>query len=237
MPYQTAAGDMDSDLAVYMDRNHCPYKVCKYHFRICPAENVYGRPFGDEQSNRRFTVSIAADDFRSPAEILCDHRLCCSNICRNSGRPSDQDSLRTEENTGERFSLNEDAEGIAADEFERLIMKYIPVSQEIIRENTAFNKENGEYYWTGLGCMNYAPTCFGTSVPEVVDIKENDDETTTLTVNAVCEMVMNDEAIITHELTIKEDADGSFKYMGNKILDDGINRIPDYQYRIRVSDD
>ena len=25
--------------------------------------------------------------------------------------------------------------------------------------------------------------------------------------------------------------------MGNKILDDGINRIPDYQYRIRVSDD
>ena len=139
--------------------------------------------------------------------------------------------------TGERFSLNEDAEGIAADEFERLIMKYIPVSQEIIRENTAFNKENGEYYWTGLGCMNYAPTCFGTSVPEVVDIKENDDGTTTLTVNAVCEMVMNDEAIITHELTIKEDADGSFKYMGNKILDDGINRIPDYQYRIRVSDD
>lgn len=139
--------------------------------------------------------------------------------------------------TGERFSLNEDAEGIAADEFERLIMKYIPVSQEIIRENTAFNKENGEYYWTGLGCMNYAPTCFDTSVPEVVDIKENDDGTTTLTVNAVCEMVMNDEAIITHELTIKEDADGSFKYMGNKILDDGINRIPDYQYRIRVSDD
>ena len=55
--------------------------------------------------------------------------------------------------------------------------------------------------------------------------------------NAVCEMVMNDEAIITHELTIKEDADGGFKYMGNKILDDGINRIPDYQYRIRVSDD
>ena len=39
------------------------------------------------------------------------------------------------------------------------------------------------------------------------------------------------------ELTIKEDADGSFKYMGNKILDDGINRKPDYQYRIRVSDD
>ena len=139
--------------------------------------------------------------------------------------------------TGERFSLNEDAEGIAAEEFERLITKYIPASREIIRQNTVFNEDKGEYYWAGLGCMNYAPTCFGTSVPEVVEIKENDDGTITLTVNAVCEMILNDEAIITHELTIKEDTNGSFMYMGNKILDDGINRIPEYQYRIRVSDD
>ena len=136
-----------------------------------------------------------------------------------------------------RYGHKEGVLELTAEEFERLITKYIPVSREIIRQNTVFNEDKGEYYWAGLGCMNYAPTCFGTSVPEVVDIKENDDGTTTLTVNAVCEMVMNDEAIITHELTIKEDADGSFKYMGNKILDDGINRIPDYQYRIRVSDD
>lgn len=48
-------------------------------------------------------------------------------------------------------------------------------------------------------------------------------------------MVLNDEAIITHELIIKENSDGSFMYMGNKILDDGINNIPDYEYRIRSS--
>ena len=29
--------------------------------------------------------------------------------------------------------------------------------------------------------------------------------------------------------------DGGFMYMGNKILDDGINSIPGYQYRIRMS--
>ena len=91
------------------------------------------------------------------------------------------------------------------------------------------------YYWARLGCMNYSPTFFGTSYPEVVDIKENDDGTVTLTVNAVCEMVLNDEAIITHELTIRESEDGSFMYMGNKILDDGINRIPVYQFRISIS--
>ncbi len=138
--------------------------------------------------------------------------------------------------TGDRFVMEEDADGIPADQFENLIMKYIPASQEIIRRSAAFNEESGEYCWARLGCMNYAPTCFGTSYPEVVDIKENDDGTITLTVNAVCEMVLNNEAVITHELTIKEKADGSFLYMGNQILDDGINRIPDYQYRIRVSD-
>ena len=40
-----------------------------------------------------------------------------------------------------------------------------------------------------------------------------------------------------YHLIIKEDTDGSFKYMENKILEDGIKRIPEYQYRIRVSDD
>ena len=55
------------------------------------AENVCGRPFGDEQSNRPSAVSIAADDSCFPVEILCDCRLCCSNIRRNSGRPFDQD--------------------------------------------------------------------------------------------------------------------------------------------------
>ena len=44
----------------------------------------------------------------------------------------------------------------------------------------------------------------------------------------------NDEAIIIHELTIKENEDGSFMYMGNKILNDGIDHIPDYQYRIHL---
>ena len=36
-------------------------------------------------------ILIAADDSCFPAEILCHCRLCCSNLRRNSGRPSDQD--------------------------------------------------------------------------------------------------------------------------------------------------
>lgn len=40
--------------------------------------------------------------------------------------------------------------------------------------------------------MFCAPTFFGTSLPEVTDIRRNEDGTVTLTVEAVC------DAVITH---------------------------------------
>ena len=123
--------------------------------------------------------------------------------------------------------------GIPKEEFESLIMEYLPVTKEQIREYAVFDEENQTYVWAGTGCGNYAPTFFGTSLPEVVDIKENEDGTVTLTVEAVCDMVICDDAVITHELTIRLEEDGSFQYLGNEILGDGIKHIPDYQYRIR----
>ena len=47
-----------------------------------------------------------------------------------------------------------------------------------------------------------------------------------------CDMVICDDALITHELTVRFADDGSFQYLGNEILNDGIKQIPDYQYRI-----
>ena len=35
--------------------------------------------------------------------------------------------------------------------------------------------------------------------------------------------------------TVKFADDGSFQYLGNEILNDGIKEIPDYQYRINVN--
>ena len=134
--------------------------------------------------------------------------------------------------TGERFVFPEEAKGIDADAFETLIMKYFPVARETIRECTPYDDVNQVYYWDSLGCMNYAPTYFDTSFPEVTDMKTNEDGTITLTINAVCEMILNDEAFITHELTVKTNEDGSFVYLGNTILEDGIEKIPQYQYRI-----
>ena len=134
---------------------------------------------------------------------------------------------------GEKFNSEDYPNGIPKEEFESLIMEYLPITAEQIREYAAFDEENQTYLWARLGCFNYAPTFFGTSLPEVVDIKENEDGTVTLTVEAVCDMVICDDAVITHELTVRFAEDGSFQYLGNEILNDGIMHIPDYQYRIK----
>ena len=134
---------------------------------------------------------------------------------------------------GEKFNPEDYPNGIPKEEFESLIMEYLPVTKEQIREYAVFDEENQTYYWARLGCFNYAPTFFGTSLPEVVNIKENEDGTITLTVEAVCDMVICDDAVITHELTVRFAEDGSFQYLGNEILNDGIMHIPDYQYRIK----
>lgn len=63
--------------------------------------------------------------------------------------------------------------------------------------------------------------------------QRNGDGTVTLTVEAVCDTVICDDAVITHELTVRFAEDGSFQYLGNKILNDGILQTPDYQYRIK----
>lgn len=134
-----------------------------------------------------------------------------------------------------QFEYENYPNGIPKEEFESLIMEYLPVTVEQIREYAVFDEENQTYVWVRLGCFNYAPTFFGTSVPEVTDVKENEDGTITLTVDAVCEMILCDEAVITHEVKIRVAEDGSFQYLGNKILNNGIEDIPDYQYRINAN--
>ena len=104
---------------------------------------------------------------------------------------------------GDKFNSEDYPDGIPKEEFESLIMEYLPITAEQIREYAVFDEENQIYYWARLGCFNYAPTFFGTSLPEVVNINENEDGTITLTVEAVCDMVICDDAVITHELTVK----------------------------------
>ena len=148
---------------------------------------------------------------------------------------------------GRKFTPDADSPNeISGEAFESLMMEYLPVTVEQIREYAVYHETNGEksseisdresrtYAWVGLGCGNYAPTYFGTSLPEVTDIRSNDDGTVTLMVDAVCGMILCDDAVITHELTVEFDGNGRFRYLGNKILNDGISSIPAYQYRMKA---
>lgn len=45
-------------------------------------------------------------------------------------------------------------------------------------------------------------------------------------------MVLNDDSLITHELTIEMGEDGSFKYLGNRIREEVLRDLPVYQYRV-----
>lgn len=115
--------------------------------------------------------------------------------------------------------------GIPKDEFESLIMEYLPITVKRLQEYVAFDKEKQIYTWGEYGCFNYIPSFIGTSVPEVTKIKENKNGTVTLTVDAVCEMVLCDDAAITSELIIKFNKDGGFQYLGNKILENSVQKI------------
>lgn len=134
---------------------------------------------------------------------------------------------------GQRVPPENYPEGIPKEEFENLMMEYLPITSEEIRKYAVFNQEKQTYDWAQLGCMNYTPTFFCTCLPEVIDVKENADGTMVLTVDAVCNKVACDDTVITHELTVRFREDGSFQYLGNEIRKEDRNNVPEYQYRVK----
>lgn len=121
-------------------------------------------------------------------------------------------------------------DGIPGEEFESLLQEYLPVTTEQIRRYVEFDEKKQVYIWKGMGGRDYTPTAFGASIPEITDMKENEDGTTAITVDAVCRRTGND-CVITHVLTVRFDGAGRVKYLGNQVLGDGLEQIPAYQYR------
>ena len=132
---------------------------------------------------------------------------------------------------GEVFESDDFPEGIPAEDFEERMLKYLPITRENLREYAAYNETANTYGCANLGCGNYSVDAFWTSIPEVVDIRENGDGTWTVTVDAVCERKGTDR-ILSHELTVDFPEEGTIRYLGNHILDEGASQIPLYRYRV-----
>lgn len=122
-------------------------------------------------------------------------------------------------------------DGIPKEDFEQLMTEYLPVTREQLESYAVYDKEKETYGWQRLGCFNYNPNDFGIGVPEITDVKENEDGTKTLTIDAVCESA-GDDCCITHKLTVRFMKNGAIQYLQNDIQGDGLNNIPEYQYRI-----
>lgn len=133
---------------------------------------------------------------------------------------------------GEKFTAEKEVVGIPAEEFENVIMTYLPVTKEELKEWAVYDEQSNMFIWERLGRGNYSPTHLGLSLPEVTEVRHNEDGTIVLTIHAVCDSVVCNDAVITHELTMKIQDDGTIQYVGNRILDNGIDNIPRYQYRL-----
>lgn len=129
----------------------------------------------------------------------------------------------------ERFIYETYREGIPEQEFEQLIMQYLPIKADTLRKYAAYDAETKTYSCEPMG-FTYTPDFLGTSLPEVTAARENEDGTMTLTVDAVCDMVICDDAVITGELTVRENEDGSFQYLGNKVIKDNISMASKEKY-------
>lgn len=129
------------------------------------------------------------------------------------------------------FPSDQYEEGIPREEFESLLSKYLPVTGEQLKQYAVYDPEGQRYGWARLGCGNYIPNAFGNSEPEITNMRENEDGTVTLTVDAVCVMTGNDKAM-SHELTVRFTEEEGIQYVRNQVLGDGLERIPEYQRRL-----
>lgn len=109
-------------------------------------------------------------------------------------------------------------DGIPAEEFEKVITAYLPIEVDALRQYVSCDGETRRYDYEPQGCFTSTPTFLGTALPEVTAVRENEDGTVTLTVEAVCDMVICSDAALIHELTVKFAEDGSFQYRGNRVI-------------------
>lgn len=133
---------------------------------------------------------------------------------------------------GERIDQNKYAAGISEGEFEEMMQNYLILTSEQLEKYAVYDKEQKVFAWTRLGCGNYAPNAFGTSIPKITDMKTNEDGTVSIVVDAVCEMAGTDK-IFSHELTVRFSEDGGILYLRNHILVPGLENVTAYQYRFR----
>lgn len=137
------------------------------------------------------------------------------------------DSLYTMEK-GDAPAEDSYRQGIPKEEFEGLIRRHFDVSQGQLEEYGTYDSEVGSYPWIAVGPRNRLQRT--RPFPEVVECVKNDDGTLSVYVEAIFVEIGKDCAF-SHVVTIREEGDGRWVYLGNKIDWEKSYTVPAYKAR------
>ena len=110
--------------------------------------------------------------------------------------------------TGEPFRAEQGR--IPAEDFERILTTYLPVTTEQLREAYPYEEQSGSYLYERISPKAHPP--FG----EVVEYAKNGDGTLTLIVDGVWPDY-NSDCAFTNQIVVMPFEDGSFRYLSNTI--------------------
>lgn len=99
---------------------------------------------------------------------------------------------------------------IPAEEYEKIMTTYFPVSVEQLREHCKYDEDSNSYEYEMINGSPYPP--FG----EVVKYAENEDGTVTLIVDGVWPDY-NSDCAFTNKIVVQPFEDGTFRYLSNAI--------------------
>ena len=130
---------------------------------------------------------------------------------------------------GKEFPAADYPAGIPASELEPLLLRYLPVTAEQLHASSSYDPALEAYAYSRHGGYAYKASFFSTSLPEVTAVRNSGDGTMTLTIDAVCSLVVCNDALMTHELTVRLLSNGQVQYLGNRIVQDMDGGRPEYK--------
>lgn len=119
---------------------------------------------------------------------------------------------------------------IPSELFEKTVLTHFEIPLSEFRERALYHPEKDIYPWQDINASNVV--YFPAIKPDVTGKRENADGSITLEVHTMC-LDMQTDSLFTHEVTIMPDENGSFKYLGNKIIYKGDKEMPSGKPRIQ----
>ena len=120
--------------------------------------------------------------------------------------------------TGTKLSL------IPTDTFEAVVQHYFNIDSSVLKNISDYSSRLGGYFF-----LPYSEDSYNSSPrapqPELVDYYYNSDGSLTMRVDAINEWYGTDKAF-SHEVTIREDGNGGFKYVSNTLITDEDSIVP-----------